>query len=272
LFAGIFLSKVISAFVMPLGLCFCMAVIGTLVASRRRNTGVGLIILAGAQLWLFATTAFSSFLVASLEKLYPPVGVDAAPAADAIVILGGAVGVSDAPGTAADLTDTSDRVYHAARLYKAGKAPLVMATSGSAACEEPAASEAGAIRWLLEQLGVPERAVVSVSGSANTATDADAALIKQAMAPHGVKRVLLVTSATHMRRALAVFRRAGIDAVPSPTDYEEMECPKPPAGRRVVFEYLPDADALAKSTKAVNEYVGRGGCCLPFYSDGILRW
>jgi len=59
---------------------------------------MGLVILAGAQLWLFATPAFSSFLLASLERLHPPVGVDAAPAADAIVILGGAVGVTDMPG------------------------------------------------------------------------------------------------------------------------------------------------------------------------------
>jgi len=102
--------------------------------------------------------------------------------------------------------------------------------------------------------GVPADAIVSHPGSLITATDASKA--REALEERGMQRVLLVTSATHMRRALAVFRKAGIDAVPAPTDHEEMECPKPPAGRRVVFVYLPNADALARSTKAVNEYVG----------------
>jgi len=102
--------------------------------------------------------------------------------------------------------------------------------------------------------GVPSETIVSLSGSYVTGTDA--ALAKAAMEERGMKRVLLVTSASHMRRALATFRTAGIDAVPAATDYEEIDCRKRPEDRSILMEYLPDAEALARSTKAVKEYIG----------------
>ena len=54
----------------------------------------------------------------------------------------------------------------------------------------------------------------------------------------------------------ATFRTAGIDAVPAATDYEEIDCRKWSEDRSILMEYLPDAEALARSTKAVKEYIG----------------
>ena len=66
----------------------------------------------------------------------------------------------------------------------------------------------------------------------------------------GMGPVLLVTSALHMPRALATFRAAGVDAIPAATDFEVM--PRP----RVLLDWLPDAEALAASTRALKEYLG----------------
>jgi len=66
-----------------------------------------------------------------------------------------------------------------------------------------------------------------------------------------VKRILLVTSAIHMPRALATFRTLGITAIPSPTDYLEVD--------RKNFEikdFLPNIDALGDTSLAVREYLG----------------
>jgi len=60
-----------------------------------------------------------------------------------------------------------------------------------------------------------------------------------------------MTSALHMPRALAVFRSAGIKAVPAPTDVQVGD------RRHTVPDVLPDAGALAGSTAAIREYVGQ---------------
>ena len=69
-------------------------------------------------------------MVASLEQKFLPVPVHKSPQADAIVVLGGSVAIPDSPRLEVELTGTSDRILHAARLYRAGKAPLVVATGG----------------------------------------------------------------------------------------------------------------------------------------------
>jgi len=251
---AIFFSKLISVFVLPLGLCLALIIAGAVVARWRLKTGTGLMLGAVGLLCLFSAPAVSDYLLKSLEHRYSPVAVEDYPSADAIVVLGGAVGVTDMPGIEADLKDTSDRVFFAARLYRAGKAPTVMAVTGQVDCEDPFKSGAEAMAWLLQEWGVPAEAIVNISGSYVTGTDA--ALVKAAMEERGMKRVLLVTSASHMRRALATFQTAGIDAVPAATDYEEIDCRKWTEEKSILMEYLPDAEALARSTRAVKEYVG----------------
>jgi len=172
------------------------------------------------------------------------------------VVLGGAVGVGEGPGVEADLKDTSDRVLHAARLYHAGKAPVIITVSALIVCEDPWKSEAIAIGWFLNELGVHENAIISETGSMNTYQDA--LKTKRVLAAKGFSRILLVTSAGHMRRALATFHSAGIDAIPSPTDHEILNCRKSPSGNEKfnILGFLPDAEALADSTKAIKEYFG----------------
>ena len=207
-------------------------------------------------LWVCSTPAFSSCLRASLERRFPPVPVGESPSADAIVVLGGAVGVGGAPGVEANLKDSSDRVLHAARLYHAGKAPVIITVSALIACEDPWKSEAIAMCWFLNQLGVSENAILSITGSLNTSQDA--VKTKRVLESKGLNRVLLVTSVGHMRRALATFRSAGIQAIASPTDYEILNCRKSPSGNEKfdIFGFLPDAEALADNTKAIKEYLG----------------
>lgn len=64
-----------------------------------------------------------------------------------------------------------------------------------------------------------------------------------------IQRVLLVTSATHMRRALAFFESEGLEIIPAATDHE---AEPPPPGIRAL---LPDAGSLAGSAAALKEMV-----------------
>jgi uncharacterized SAM-binding protein YcdF (DUF218 family) len=215
----------------------------------RKKLGVTLLFLTVALLWVSSTSAVSSYLIASLERQYLPIPVSKSPKADAIVILGGGVGAAESPRIEVDLTDASDRILHAARLYKAGKAPLIIATGGANAWLGNKTPEAFTMDKLLREWGIPKNAIVTEQKSLNTYQNA--VNTKRLLKQKNLKTVLLVTSASHMPRALATFRSAGIDAIPSPTDYKIVNQEK-----FVVLSLLPDIGALGGTAQALKEYLG----------------
>ena len=165
--------------------------------------------------------------------------------ADAIVILGGAVNVVDSSKGVMALSNGSNRLFHALKLFKVGKAPLLIASGGN---RPGLISEAQVMARLLSELGVPRDAILVETGSRNTyqnAVNTQAILEAQ-----GIDRVLLVTSAFHMRRAVAVFRALEIDVLPAPTDYEVVGM------EHRILNWLPDAEALFRTTYSVKEYIG----------------
>ena len=74
------------------------------------------------------------------------------------------------------------------------------------------------------------------------------------------KRVLLVTSANHMPRAMLLFRHCPAEVIPVPVDYQS-SAPGQPASDSGLARYLPQAEALAQSERALREYLG-----IMFYS------
>lgn len=205
--------------------------------------GVGLLVLWGA-----SSPVCSEWLQGTLESQYPPAPVEAAPTADAIVVLGGSVGAPRPPRVYPDLNDAADRVWHAARLYEAGKAPLVIASGGTQPWKAQRFREAPVMKRLLVSWGVSADSVRLESNSANTYENATRTA--ELAAKWGIDRVLLVTSALHMRRALATFRSTGLTVVPAATDYQVVE------GERTILDVFPNAGALAGTTAAIREYVG----------------
>jgi len=71
------------------------------------------------------------------------------------------------------------------------------------------------------------------------------------LAARGLDSVLLVTSASHMPRALATFRSLGIDAEPISTDYPSYGGDRAPG-----FDWVPNAEALAATQRAFKEILG----------------
>ncbi len=245
---SLFLSKVLSLFIHPLSLGLMVLLASGVVTywwKRRGLAGLGLGLLI---IWIPATPIFSDWIRGTLESRYPPAPVEQAPATDAIVALGGAIGAPTPPRVYPDLNGTSDRLWHAARLFKAEKAPFVIASGGTMPWKDQRFREAPAMQDLLTSWGVPSDSVLLESTSANTYENATntAAIVEN----RGFDRVLLVTSALHMRRALATFRSAGVDAVPVATDYQIVE------GPTILLSMIPSAGALSGSTAAIREYVG----------------
>ena len=190
----------------------------------------------------------SHWLASQIEDKFPQVPIAAVPHAQAMVVLGGAVTPPMIGGTEVDLKAAADRVWYAARLFHADKAPLVL-LSGGGDLERQAFSEARAMAVFIQDLGVPTQAIALEETSRNTRENAafSAALLKA----RGIDHILLVTSALHMPRALALFKAQGLQVTPSPTDFEASQ--DPPSG---LLAWWPDAGALNSSALAMKELVG----------------
>lgn len=245
----LYLDKLLAQLLFPLGLMLaCLAVAALLVALRRRRAAA--VLAAAGLLWclVWSLPVASDALRASLENRYPMQQAAALPRVDAVVLLGGGIHGEPLDWPYPDLGPAADRIWHAARLFKAGRADWVLVSGGSMQWNGPRRTEADAMARFLIDLGVPREALLLESASQNTHDNAVncAAILRQ----RGFRRVLLVTSALHMPRAMETFRAAGIAAIPAATDFEVMPAPMQ------LLRWLPDSDALDGSTRAFKEYVG----------------
>lgn len=246
----LYLTKIATQLVQPLSLALLCAAIGLALAWRgRTRLGVALAAAALAALWLAATPLVASRILYSLESQWPAAAAEDAPSADAIVVLGTAVARRGPTRPRVELDDSSDRLLHAARLHRAGKAPWVIASGGAIPWARESGPESAEMALLLEEWGVPRDAILLESRSRTTWENA--LRVKELLDARGLGAVLLVTSAAHMPRALAMFERAGIRVLPAPTDFGGE--PAPP-GR--LGSWLPSASVLDAATRAAKEYLG----------------
>lgn len=242
------ISKIAIAFISPLGTA-CFLATGALlfcaVGLRRLAFWVGLV--AVLWVWIWSMPVASGWLLKKLESNTPVVQVETTPVAQAIVVLGGAIKPPTVVNNWPDLGPAADRVWHAARLYHAGKAPLLVLSGGTDQTVHTA-SEAKAMQIFLQDLGVPETATLLEDASRNTQENAEftAYLLNQ----RGINHVLLVTSALHMPRAVARFEAQGLQVTPAATDH---------SAQTVIglMAWLPDAGALEDSGRGLKEVVGR---------------
>ncbi|MFN2359692.1 MAG: YdcF family protein [Marinobacter sp.] len=110
-----------------------------------------------------------------------------------------------------------------------------------------AASSAESMLRFITALGVPRSDILLEEKSRNTTQNAD--FTADILARRSINRILLVTSALHMPRAVALFEAQGLDVIPAATDHEVTVLP----GWR---KWLPDTGALDGSSRAIKEIVG----------------
>lgn len=195
---------------------------------RKTGLWLGLVLL-----WFWMSALPARILGLPLEREWLVDGqiptAESFPKADAIVCLGGSMNIATNLGDHAEMYTSADRVWQAARLYKAGKAPKIFVTGRGTA---------RAAQRLLMDCGVPESVITLLEDARNTEEEAkgivrlfdcsDCSIGKSR--DEGIEQstnlnnrtILLVTSSWHMRRAKLMFEKyaKGVEVIPAPADFE----------------------------------------------------
>jgi len=250
----LYLSKLLPPLVYPLGLACLLILLALILRRPRLRTAVllvalGLLVIGGNR-WVAVS------LARSLEWRNLPVGE--LPEAQAIVVLGGGTLSAQYPRQTVEVDQAGDRLIYAAQLYHQGKADHLLLSGGRIDWISSGAPPAEDMAAILEMLGVPRQAMWLESQSRNTYENA--ANARAFLEPMGIQRILLVTSASHMPRSVALFEKQGFQVIPAPTDFSVTQAgwEKLKAGGLAtqVLSLLPSAENLSLTTRMLKEYFG----------------
>ncbi len=240
------MTKLLSLLTYPLSQSLLLGILALLfMFFHWRRAALCCGILATAWLYLCSTALAANWLMGTLEDDFRPKALSVVQKADAIVVLGGATRGDTHWSSLGDLNQAADRLVYAVQLYRAGRAPMILVSGGA---QPGARAEAQLMEEILEVMGVSPRKVLRESESRDTYQNAlYSALLLEGK---GAKKILLVTSAFHMRRAVPLFQQQGLEVIPAPTDYQRL------VADPAVPPWLPSVDDLARTTSALKEYVG----------------
>lgn len=254
---GFLLAKLLPLALYPLGLALVLQIVAQ--TQRRHRWAAGVSAGSIALLWISAMPYTARQLIWSLEEPSAALTPNPLPQADAVVVLGGGLKPHLAPRRAVEVNEAGDRLLTGLRLMRQGLAPTLVVSGGriGLAAHDPSPPEALSARSLAIELGLAPQAIVTNAGSRTTAEEARD--IGRLARQRGWHSVLLVTSATHLPRALASFQRlSGLRLIPVACDFQLPSRRNwgSPTAASLLRDVLPDAEALYLSTVVLKEYVG----------------
>lgn len=252
----VFLSKFLPQFVYPVGLVTILIILA-LVFQKRKKWQNAVIIATLAVLFIAGNRWVAYSLTRSLEWQHlPPAKI---PTAEVIVVLGGGTESPQPPRPIVEVNSAGDRILYAAHLYKEGKAPHLLLTGGYINwLNETETTPAGQMAAILELMGIPAEAIWLEPESLNTYENAVncAAILDE----KDIERIILVTTATHMPRSVALFEAQGLQVIPAPVDFavteENWAALWHPNLSAQLTQLLPNITNLNMTTTALKEYIG----------------
>jgi uncharacterized SAM-binding protein YcdF (DUF218 family) len=243
------LSKVLGFFALPSNLLITIGLVGlVLLLTRSRRLASWLVVTSLVLLALFGLSPLGNLLMLPLEERFPP--WDASHGApDGVIVLGGIIAedVSAARGATA-LNEAAERVTVAVELARRYPNLRIIFSGGTNALIFGEEAEAAFAVRQLEALGVPHERITAEEQSRNTVENA---VFSRLIAnPQPGQRWLLLTSAFHMPRAIAVFRAAGFPVEAYPVDWRTT------GPMDLVRPYPSVSEGLRRTDVAVREWIG----------------
>ena len=245
------LKPLLTSLAMPPLAPLLLALLGVLLAWRRKRAGLVLAALSLAALWMLSCHGTAVWLARHALPQFDVVTAAQLKAdqVQAVVILGGGV-LPDAPeygGATQPSSVTAARLRYGVWLARQSSLPVAFSGGiGWAADGLQTVSEADvAARVAQQDFGFALRWSEAVSRD----TSSNARLLAPVLMREGVQRIALVTDAWHMPRSVAAFQRAGFVVTPAPMAFTQ------PIENRLL-QWLPSAQGLLASRQVLRECLG----------------
>lgn len=234
------LKKLISGFFLPLSLVLILLLIGTFLKRGRKKV----LLIGIAMLYLFSFGPFSYLMLRPIESRYEPVSAAALhQEVRWIVVLGGGARGGTALTPEDRLEESSlKRVMEGVRLVRLLPATRLILSGGN---YRGGPTEASVMSEVALDQGLARERMILETTSRDTRDQALALRDRLGHAPF-----YLVTSASHMPRAMRMFQRAGAQPLAAPTDFRAVR------GPLQIMDIYPRVEALADTENAFHEYLG----------------
>jgi len=230
----------IKFFIIPSNLIFILLFAGLISTLYHRTRRYAIFLFgAGSIIFIvFANGPFSYWLIGNLESRYPALNsFEGIKKFDKIVILPGYATVDPYfPISSKVNSSTAFRLVEALKIWRSFPDSTILISGPK---DDPEL-----MGKVLHALGLPGNRLIIEPES--TSTYENAVILQKKLDD---KPFILVTSAGHMSRAMAVFKKLGMNPIPAPTDYMVGNNP-------LAAEFLPSPSHLMYSDLAIHEYLG----------------
>ena len=242
------LKKWIGTLLMPLPFFFCLFLIALILLffTKKQKMAKFLLVISFVFLFMVSYRPFSRSIVQPLERQNAALlETYTAQDLDYILLLGSSGTFDPTLPITGQLSATAlSRFIEALRLYQANPNATLIVSGGSFGDEK---SHAQLLQELALQFSIPLDHIMRLDEPKDT--DDEIAAMQKIIRG---KKAALVTSATHMPRALSLFKAQGLSPIPAPANYlapyQQAEI--------LLYQRLPSARALQNTSTAWHEYLG----------------
>jgi uncharacterized SAM-binding protein YcdF (DUF218 family) len=234
--------KIFQMFLLPSVFILILLILGLTLFLLRKKIGKILIIVGIIFYYFFSIAPVADSLISPLEDQYK-FSESNLENTDTIVLLSGGVKNENLPENSQLAESTLFRSIGAIQIYlKQSKKPIII-ISGTDPIS-PEKKDSFLIAKFIQSFNIPKEDIILEQISKNTYQSA--VEVKKLV---GNKPFILVTSATHLPRAVYIYKKMGLNPIPVPADFKAEV-------RYNLIDFFPDPKNLKKSNIAFHEYFG----------------
>jgi uncharacterized SAM-binding protein YcdF (DUF218 family) len=244
-----FLARIALYVLLPPASLMIMILAGAvLMRTSHKRIGRGLVIAGITLLYLLSTGLVSNLLILPLENDYAPLKDPVTDARSVVVLTSGIHDLSHLGLGVVSDSSSLNRLVYGIKKYKENEGMKLIIVGGKADPVRPHVSFGRVLGDEALELGIAEGDLLIEEESNNTYEGA--LNLFDTIKESDERKIMLVTSGFHMPRSVKLYRKAGFDVIPAPTDFK---------GDRIVFGFnllVPSAGGLSRSSVAIYEYIG----------------